>query len=181
MNSTRAHDYLNAQNVTIDIKEVGNVYNLTLLNSLWRMIHIQIRYFSGKSNLTLEASKGTKKMLIVVNGAGATCDWDPCATSSILGVYSTTISRQTGTVNLVKQVIAGIKPSKLRPPPPATSGSVRRKDGGHCDNATLICQCNADHYGADCMLQTCLRAVVGAKRGAGRGPTGNTQTGSARE
>ena len=73
------------------------------------------------------------------------------------GRYSTTISRRTGTVNLVIEVIVGIRPSKLDVHGRIGDKWVQcgGKDRGHCDTATLICQCNADHYGADCMLQTC--------------------------
>ena len=64
MNSTEEYDYLNAQNVTIDIRgKYGNVYNLTLLNSLWRVdSYTNPGYaYKEKVNLTLEASKGTKE------------------------------------------------------------------------------------------------------------------------
>ena len=64
MNSTEEYDNLNAQNVTIDIRgKYGNVYNLTLLNSLWRVdSYTNPGYaYKEKVNLTLEASKGTKE------------------------------------------------------------------------------------------------------------------------
>ena len=66
MNSTEEYDNLNAQNVTIDIKE-GNAYNLTLLTTICRFVHEFKLRPQGEGELTWK-SKGTKENAYCRNG-----------------------------------------------------------------------------------------------------------------
>ena len=179
MNSTEEYDYLNAQNVTIDIRgKYGNVYNLTLLNSLWRVdSYTNPGYaYKEKVNLTLEASKGTKENAYCsergwCDFATGTCMCNKLDTGSLQYDYKSS----NGYGEPGNRGDCGYPAIEARGCPAGRIGDkwvqCGGKDRGHCDNATLICQCNADHYGADCMLQTCPFGPSwwGEARGSGQG------------
>lgn len=179
MNSTDGYDTMNAQNITIEMRGAyGNVYNLTLLNSLWRVdSYTDPSYaYKEKVNLTLEADKGTKENTYCSDRgwcdfATGTCMCNKLDTGALQYDYmSSNGYGEPGT-----RGDCGYPSIEARGCPAGLLGDTwvqcGGKDRGTCDNATLVCLCNENHYGAACMLQTCPfgQSWWGEARGSDKG------------
>mmetsp|Transcript_18301 Transcript_18301/g.65113 ORF Transcript_18301/g.65113 Transcript_18301/m.65113 type:complete len:827 (-) Transcript_18301:915-3395(-) len=147
-------------NMTIELRSnYGNVYNLTLLNSLMsNQNHALV-------NLTLIADKGTKEDAIC--GDRGECDqFTGVCFCNMLNLnafqYAFTSSDGYGHPGVRGDCGAQLKDPKSCP---ASYDAVEGKllecsNRGVCDNATFTCQCNEGHYSANCALRKCPTSIA---------------------
>lgn len=155
------------RNVTVELRgEYGNVYALTLINSLRQRVpygNLQNGRTDGAFvNLTLASDGGTKENEYC-SGRGW-CDFatGSCMCNSLLRPpfdYEYKSSDGYGGAGNRGDCGHALKSATSCPTVSFEYGTVWEECGGPergvCDNSTLVCQCVDGYYGADCMLRAC--------------------------